>query len=262
MRIGVLERPAAGTQVRPPRDPVAAHVENLHRHQPVEALLGLRGRALAAGFEQRMAGKASVPDRRDARLAIGFLLVHDQELLHRLAGDGALRMIFRIPQHVVHHHAVRHRRKDRAQAVLAVEALADPGDGAIDRALMRGQPAQQQRLDHPQHVVDAAEEPEPRRLLLRRLRRRAEVLRRSEEQLVDPHALGVARHRPLRHQHQQRHDNGAAPVRHLVEMDRKPLRQQHDLDRHHRHGAPGNEAEQRQHDAREHVGAFGAAARA
>ena len=75
-------------------------------------------------------------------------------------------------------------------------------------------------------------------------------------------ALGVARPRLLRHQHQQRHDHGAAPIRDLVEVERKPFRQQHDLDRHHRHGAPRHEAEQRQQDAREHVGALGAAARA
>ena len=37
MRIGVLERPAAGAQIGPPRDPIAAHVEHLLRHQPVEA---------------------------------------------------------------------------------------------------------------------------------------------------------------------------------------------------------------------------------
>ena len=43
-------------------------------------------------------------------------------------------------------------------------------------------------------------------------------------------------------------------------MERKPFRQQHDLDRHHRHGAPRNESEQRQHDAGEHVGARRAAA--
>ena len=43
-------------------------------------------------------------------------------------------------------------------------------------------------------------------------------------------------------------------------MERKPFRQQHDLDRHHRHGAPWNKTEQRQHDPREHVGARGAAA--
>ena len=43
-------------------------------------------------------------------------------------------------------------------------------------------------------------------------------------------------------------------------MERKPFRQQHDLDRHHRHGAPRNKSEQSEHDAREHVRAFGAAA--
>ena len=41
MRVGVLERPAAGPHVGPPRDPVAAHVEHLLRHQPVEAALDL-----------------------------------------------------------------------------------------------------------------------------------------------------------------------------------------------------------------------------
>ncbi len=116
------------------------------------------------------------------------------------------------------------------------------------------------RFGGAQNVVDAAEEPEPRRLLLRRLRRRADGLRRFEKQLVDAHALGVARLRLLRHQHQQRHDDGAAPIRDLVEMERKPFRQQHDLDRHHRHRAPRNEAEQSQHDAGEDIGARGAAA--
>src|ERR1039458_1754127 len=52
---------------------------------------------------------------------------------------------------------------------------------------MRGQPPQQQRLDHTQHMVDTAEEPEPRRFLLRRLRRWAEVRRRFKEKLVDTH---------------------------------------------------------------------------
>ena len=77
-----------------------------------------------------------------------------------------------------------------------------------------------------------------------------------------PHALRVARNRPLCHQHQERHDDGAAPVRNLVEMERKPFRQQHDLDRHHRNSAPRNESEQSEHDAGEHIRAFGAAARA
>ena len=44
-------------------------------------------------------------------------------------------------------------------------------------------------------------------------------------------------------------------------MKGKPFRQQRHLDRNHRHGAPRDETEQREHDAGEHVGALGAAAR-
>ena len=52
----------------------------------------------------------------------------------------------------------------------------------------------------------------------------------------------------------------ARPVGHLVQVERKPARQQHDLDRHHRHRAPGHLAEQREADPREHVAARRAAA--
>ncbi len=137
MRVGVLKGPAAGPKIGTPRDPVAAHVENLLRHQPIEAALDLRNRALAAGFEQRVARQAGVPNRRDARLAVCLVLVNGEKLFHRPARDGALRMAFRITQHVEHHHAVRHRRKNRAEPVFAVEPLADPGDGTVEGALPR-----------------------------------------------------------------------------------------------------------------------------
>ena len=75
MRIGVLERPAARPQIGAARDPVAAHIEHLQRHQPIEAALDLRHGALAAGFQERMRGKPGVPDRRHARLAIGLVVV-------------------------------------------------------------------------------------------------------------------------------------------------------------------------------------------
>ena len=215
-------------------------------------------RALAADFQQGMADEPGVPNRRDAGLAIGLVLADGQQLLDRFAGDGALRIGLRIAEHREHHHAVRHCREDRAEPVFTVETLAHPGDGAIDGALTRA--LGKVRLGRAQDVVDAAEEPEPGGLLLRRLGRRADALRRFEKKLVDAHALGVARLRLLRHQHQQRDDDGAAPIRDLVEMEREPFRQQHDLDRHHRHGAPGDESEQRQHDPREHVGTRGAAA--
>ena len=64
------------------------------------------------------------------------------------------------------------------------------------------------RLGRAQHIVDDAEEPEPRRFLLRRLRRRPIVVRRREKQLIEGDAR-VAGPRLLRHQHQQRHDHGA-----------------------------------------------------
>ena len=168
-------------------------------------------------------------------------------------------MSVRVAEHVEHHHAVGHCREDRAQSVLPVEALAHPRHSAIDRALP--QPCRKQRFGGAQHDVDAAEEPEPKRLLLRRLRRRPDRRRRLAKQLVDRDALGIARLRLLRLQHQERHDHGAAPIRDLVEVEREPARQQHDLDRHHRHRAPGNEPEQGQHHPREHIGVRGAAAR-
>ena len=76
------------------------------------------------------------------------------------------------------------------------------------------------------------------------------------EQFLHVHAAPVAGARAQRHQHHQRHDHRARPVRHLVQVERKPVRQQHDFDRHARHGVPGHLAVQRQLRAGEHVGPF------
>ena len=170
-------------------------------------------------------------------------------------------MVLRIAQRVEHHHAVGHRRKDRAEPVLAVEPLADQGDRRVDRAL-------------PRPLRRTSARPRAAR------RRRRERTRTSPRSAAAPCGAGPSvaggsrnsssmrtsfglRARGLqRHQHQQRHDDGAAPIRNLVEMERKPPRQQHDLDRHHRHRAPRHEAEQRQHALGEDVGAGRAAARA
>ena len=69
--------------------------------------------------------------KKDAFLA----LMNDQELLDRSARDRAMRVTFRIAEHVEHHHAVGHGGKNGAEPVLAVEALGHEGHGAIDRAL-------------------------------------------------------------------------------------------------------------------------------
>ncbi len=85
------------------------------------------------------------------------------------------------------------------------------------------------------------------------------LLRRLDHQLLDRQGARAHRPRLLRHDHQQRHDHRAAPVGHLVQVEREPGGQHHDLHRHHRHGTPRHLLEQRQQDAGEDVGAGGAA---
>ena len=81
----------------------------------------------------------------------------------------------------------------------------------------------------------------------------------NSSSMVD--AARIDRLRLQRLQHQQRHDHGARPVRDLVDVERKPLRQQHDLHRHHRHAVPADHAVEREQRAGEHVRFHGAAAR-
>ena len=160
-------------------------------------------------------------------------------------------MTIRIAERVEHHDAVCHGRENRPQAMLAIEPLGDPGHRALHRAL--AQSFREPRRGKTQYGIDGAEKPKPRRLLLRRLRRQPDRLRRLEKQLIDRNTPGVARPRLKRHQYQERHDDRAAPIRDLFEMEGEPLRQQHDLDRHHRNGAPTDETEQRQHHPCKHV---------
>ena len=175
MRVGVLERPAAGPHVRPPRHPVALDVEHLQRHQPIEALARLRDRALAADLEQRVAGERGVPHRRHAGLAIGLVV---------LAPPAACRST-----------CARSRAADRPPDSRArrTSSRCWPWPGRSRRGRPRrsgarrrrpprdrsraGASLRKQRLDGAQDGVDAAEEPEPRRLLVRRLRRRPDRLR-------------------------------------------------------------------------------------
>ena len=118
MRVGVLERPAARPDVRTPGGPVALDVEDLERLEPVERRPHRLGAGVAAGFEQRVGGERGVPDRRQAGLAIGLVLADDEEPLDRLTRRDEMGMIGRVAERVEHQHRVRHRRIDRAEAVL------------------------------------------------------------------------------------------------------------------------------------------------
>ena len=205
-----------------------------------------------------MAGKGSVPHRGQAGLAIAALAVEHQQLAKRGQSRGVGGVIGAVAQTIEHHRGVGHRRKNASEAIFAIEALGDKGDGFVDRSPPRIR--RKERLGDPQQPVEHAKGHRERRggrtadpvlHLFRRLQK--ELANRDPERVAGP--------RPLRHDDQQRHEHGARPVRHLRDVKRRPVRQQHDLDRHDRHRPPWDLAEQREQDAREHVAAPGAAAR-
>ena len=183
VRIGILKGPAARTHIWTLLDPIAFYVEDLQWQKPIETLIGFLDRAFVANFEQGMGGKSGVPHRRQAGLAIGFVLLDHQELFDRGARNRRVRMILRISKHVVHHDAVGHGRENRAQSILAVQPLGHELDRLVDG--LAPQALGKQRLGCPQHRVDAAEEEKPRPLLMRSLGGRSDVLRRTNEKLVD-----------------------------------------------------------------------------
>ena len=210
MRVGILERPAARTHARAPRAPIADEIEDLQRREPFQPADGALDRLLAAGFEQRVAGQHTVPHRRHARLAIGLVRFHDEELVDRRARNAHVRMILRVAEHVEHHHRIGHGRKNRAQPVLAVEPFAHEIFRPLDRA-PAGFP-RKPRLRHAQRRVDRLEQQEPAPALMRRLGRHSTRMRRLQEQFVDADVFGIFRARLQRRQNHQRHDGGAGPV--------------------------------------------------
>ncbi len=115
-----------------------------------------------------MRHQGSVPHRRDARLAIGFVFLDDQQLFHRQAGNRAVGMLGRIAQHIIHHHAVGHGGINRPQPIFAVQPFGGPGaaffDGALARPLGPGHGFQ--------HPVQRAEESRPAGALMRGARGR------------------------------------------------------------------------------------------
>ena len=256
--VGVLEGPAARPQTRAPVDPIALEVQDLKRFEPTQSARHPLVRRIGTDVHKGVAHQPGIPDRRYAGLAVGLVSLDDQKLFDRGAPGDDQWMIARIAERLEHHQRIGHGRKNPADAVLAVEAFDDEGDRFIDGALACA--LGEKRFGNPQQHVESAEQQKPGPFLMRRLVRRPERLRRLDEQLVDGDALGVACLRLERLQDQHGRDGGARPVRNLGEMERKPARKQHDLNRHQRQCAPGHDAEQRQQESGEHVGTGCAAA--
>jgi hypothetical protein len=110
-----------------------------------------------------------------------------------------------------------------------------------------------------QHHVDRGGYCKADARLVRRAHRPARVRAGLRKELVDAHALRIARARLQRLQDEQRHEHRARPVRNPRQVKREPPRQQHELDRNDRHGAPRQDAVECEQDAREDVDVAGAA---
>ena len=206
-----------------------------------------------------MGGERGVPHRGQAGLAVGLVLLDDQQLLDGAAGGGAVRVLGRVAERIVHHHGVGHGREDRAQPVLSVQPLGDEGFGAGDGAAART--FGPERFEGGERPVEQAEQRRPRLLLVRALRQAVERRGIADEELVDAHAARVPGAGLQGAQDQQRHDDCPGPVGDLRQVHREPARQQHDLHRRLRHGPPADHAEHRQQVAGEDVAGPGAAVR-
>ncbi len=203
-----------------------------------------------------MAGQAGVPDRGQAGLAVGTVRLDHQQLAHRRPGGRSRRCIRREAERVEHHHAVGDRRINATQPVVAVQPLGHEPHRLLHCSPAR--PTRKPRIGEPQRRIHTLEEPPPPGTVWA-ADPVAHLVGRRAEQLRHMHVVRVAGERLAMHQHQQRHDHGARPVRHLAEMKWKPQRQVHDFHRHHRHRPPRHLAEQRKLRAGEHVAALRAA---
>ena len=212
MRVGVLERPAARPDVRPLRRPVA-------RRRPAPAAAsasrGPRWRPrlgrLAADLEQRVGDERRVPHRRHAGLAIGLVVLDDEQLVERGARDGAIadgRADSRARRTSSRELAIA--GIDRAEPVLAVQPLGDEGD-APSRWRACACAFGKQRLERAAARVDARRKSQPGRFWCGAFAASADVVRRRRNSSSMRDAARIARARLQRLQHQQRHDARCAP---------------------------------------------------
>jgi len=151
VRVGILKRPSAASQAGVGIAPVARLIGNLPLGQPVQrATDGIVEPGLLCGLPlcrlQGKTGQAGVPHRRNARLAIGDVVLFDEKLVDRFSRSDQQRVICRVSEQAQGQIGIHHGRKDRAQAVLAIEPLGDPGLRAAQR--LAPDKARHQRIEH------------------------------------------------------------------------------------------------------------------
>ncbi|TPV99644.1 MAG: hypothetical protein USCAAHI_00918 [Beijerinckiaceae bacterium] len=231
--------------------PIAGDIGNLEGFEPGYPGANRQRYYFPASFHQRVRGERRVPHRRDAGLAVSLVLVDNEQLVDRTHHLDHLGVLPSVAQRIEHHRRIRHCGVDRAEPILAVQSLFDECNCLINRPL--AQAFREIRLRPAQNLVQRAKQRRPRKFLLRRAGPMANPVRRFDEEFINGDIARISRPRFQRIHNHQRNEKGAAPVGDFGHVERKPARQQQNLDRHDRHAAPRQRAEERQQGARENI---------
>ena len=100
---------------------------------PIQGVLSSGILIKTAAFLKRKTRQARIPDRRDARLAIGFVVLDHQKSLDGFSGNFPVGMIFCIPKVIQRLIGVDHGREDSPEAIDAIQALDEPVAGLEGR---------------------------------------------------------------------------------------------------------------------------------
>jgi hypothetical protein len=188
-------------------------------------------------------------------LAISFFDPNHEQLFDRITRDSSTLFFV---EDIEHHRGIGHRRKNCTEAILTVEPFRDEIDRPIDRTLP--QTLRKYPDGWSQNHINATKKRKPYPALMWSLGRRPDRVRWLDKQFVDFDSKGIFGAWTQSLQNKQRHQHRARPVGHFRQVEGKPPRQQHDLDRHFRHAAPIQNAEKRQKYPRENIGMYRTAA--
>lgn len=196
---------------------------------------------------ERDGGEAGVPDRGLAGLDhAGAVLAPDREPVQRGESGPHHRVVEVVAQQMQRDDGVDGGRLDTAPAAVVLLAFDDPAGGRVHREAAH--PARGDPVIEVQRLVEALEDTVPtgRRCGAPGWVRFAGV----GVQLVQ--CEGGGPDRPLRGDDSERHDGLAGPAAEVVDIERDPLREEHQLGREFRQVVPFPPPEQGQPDPGEH----------
>ena len=73
--IAILKRPAAGAHAAPLLGPIAGHIQDLTRAQPIQRLVRGGDRGIIARLQHGMRGQCRIPHGADAGLAVSLVIL-------------------------------------------------------------------------------------------------------------------------------------------------------------------------------------------